>query len=276
MEKYLDFFLTYIKTEKNLSDNTVISYKKDIEQFFESCEIKELSELNKYNIRNFLLKINHLKPTSRRRKLSSIRAFMNFLSKESFIAKNEALDVDNARIDKKLPKVMDVHQTVKIIESAENKQDRALLETLYGVGCRISELVNIKVSDINFENRTVRLFGKGNKERIVPINNASINHILEHLQSRNFDSDYVFASRVSPNTPMTARNARRIVNKYGGKDVHPHMFRHSYATHLLSNGANIRHIQEMLGHADISTTQIYTHVANEEMTKTYRSYHPRG
>jgi integrase/recombinase XerD len=254
----------------------MISYKKDIEQYFELCNITELEQLNKYTIREFLSKISNLAPTSRRRKLSSIRSFMSFLSKDDIIEKNEALDIANAKIDRKVPRVMNVDETAKIIESADGIQDRAIMETLYGIGCRVSELVNIKISDIDFDNRRVKLFGKGNKERIVPINNSSIKAINALLESRDFNSDYVFASTVLINKPMTTRNVRRIVHKYGGKEVHPHMFRHSYATHLLSNDANLRHIQELLGHADISTTQIYTSVANEEMARTYRHSHPRG
>ena len=276
MEKYLKYYLDYIKTEKNLSDNTAICYRKDIEQYFNSCSITELSQLNKYTIREFLTKINSLAPTTRRRKLSAIREFMRFLKREGEIEQNDALDIENAKIDKRLPKVLNIQETARIIDSAENKQDRAILETLYGLGCRVDELVHIKISDIDFDNRLVRLFGKGNKERIVPINNASIISINEHLQSRKYESDYVFASRDCPIVPMTTRNARRIVYKYGGKEVHPHMFRHSYATHLHANGVDINVIQELLGHADISTTTIYTHVANEQMSKAYRHAHPRS
>lgn len=276
MEKYLKYFIDYIRIERNLSENTAISYKKDVEQYIEHCSIVDLSQFNKQTIREYLSSINSLAPTSRRRKLSSIRAFLGFLSSEGIIEKNEAMDIRNAKIDKKLPKVMSIQETASIIDSAVNPQDRAILETLYGIGCRVSELVNIKISDIDFLNRQIRLFGKGNKERIVPINNASILAIKKHLQTRGFNSDYVFASRVLPGRPMTTKNASRVVHKYGGSEVHPHMFRHSYATHMHANGADIRYIQEMLGHSDISTTQIYTSVANEEMTSTYRHAHPRG
>jgi len=276
MNKYLNYFLEYISTEKNLSENTINSYKTDIKQYFEMCNITKLEQLNKYTIREYLSKINNLAPTSRRRKLSSIRAFLGFLCKDGIIEKNEAIEIENAKIDKKLPRVLNIDETAKIIESAESKQDRAILETLYGLGCRVSELVNIKISDIDFENRRVRLFGKGNKERIVPINNPSLKAILSHLQSRGFKSEYVFASRVLPGKPMTTKNVRRIVHKYGGKEVHPHMFRHSYATHLHANNVGINIIQELLGHADISTTTIYTHIANEQMSNAYRHAHPRS
>lgn len=276
MEKYLKYFLNYIRTEKNLSDNTIISYKKDLEQYFDSCSIVGLDDLNKHTIREFLTKINELAPTTRRRKLASIRGFFAFLFDEEIIDKNESLSIKTAKIDKKLPVVMSINETATIIDSAYSKQDRAILETLYGTGARISELVGIRISDIDYDARTVRLFGKGNKERIVPINNASLIAIKEHLDSRDFDSLYVFGSRVIPESPMTARNARERVYKHGGKGVHPHMFRHSYATHLHARGASIMDIKEMLGHADISTTQVYTHVTNEQMSRTYRHSHPRG
>jgi integrase/recombinase XerD len=274
MEKYLNYFLNFIRVEKNLSKNTIIGYSKDIEQYFKMCNIRELEQLDKHTIREYLSKISDLAPTSRRRKLSSLRAFMGFLSNEGIIEKNFASEVENAKIDKRLPKVMTVNETANIIDSADSTQDRAILETIYGLGCRVSELVNIKISDINFEDRTVRLFGKGNKERIVPINNASLSAILTHIKSRNFESEYVFGSRVLPERPMTTRNVGRIVDKYG--DAHPHMFRHSYATHLHANNVDINVIKDLLGHADISTTTIYTHISNEHMSRAYRHAHPRG
>lgn len=245
-------------------------------QYLEECEIVSLEQLNKTTIRNFLAKINSLAPTTRRRKLSAIRSFLRFLTNEGEVEKNYALEIDNAKIDKKLPDVMSITDTIGILNSATNEQDRAILETLYGVGCRIAELVNIKKVDIDFDNHRIKLFGKGNKERIVPINKPAIDAINRHLETRNFESIYVFASRRNPEIPMTTRNARRIVYKYGGKNVHPHMFRHSYATHLHSRGVDIRVIQELLGHSDISTTTIYTSIADEQMSNAYNHAHPRG
>jgi site-specific recombinase XerD len=276
MDNYLNDFLNYMSVEKNLSNNTVISYKKDLNQYFESSSIVNIEQLNKSTIRKFLADINSLAPTTRRRKLSAIRSFMTFLKKEGVIEHNDALDIDNAKIAKKLPNVMTVNETSRILDSIDNEQDRAIMETLYGVGCRVGELVIIKVDDIDLENRTVKLLGKGNKERLVPINNPALNAIARHLETRNYNSPYVFASRRTPSLPMTTRNARRIVYKYSDGEVHPHMFRHSYATHLHANGADIRYIQELLGHADINTTTVYTTIANEQMSKAYRTAHPRG
>jgi site-specific recombinase XerD len=274
MEKYLKVFLSYIHNEKNLSANTIVAYRKDIQQYL--TKVNDLSDLNRFTIREFLSDISTLAPSTRRRKLSAVREFMKFLNKEGIIENNEALLIDSVKPEKKLPKVLNVNQVASIIDSAENKRDRALLETMYGIGCRVEELVNIKISDIDFDNRMIRLFGKGNKERIVPINNASITAIQAHINSRGFESDYIFSTRILPSVPMTTRNARRIVYKYGGKEVHPHMFRHSYATHLHANSVDINVIQELLGHSDISTTTIYTHIANEQMSKAYRHAHPRG
>jgi integrase/recombinase XerC len=276
MYNHLDNFLNYLTIEKNASQNTVISYKKDITQYIEDCNIDNLEQLNKATIRTFLAGIMNLAPTTRRRKLSSIRSFLSYLVREGVLEKNDALEIANAKIDRRLPEIMSVNETASIIESATSEQDRAILETLYGVGCRVSELVNIKISDINFEERTVRLFGKGNKERSVPINNPTINAIKQHLHTRRYSSEYVFASKNNPESPMTDRNARRIVYKYTNGDVHPHMFRHSYATHLHGNGVDIRIIQGLLGHSNLNTTTIYTALANEKMSNAYRIAHPRG
>jgi site-specific recombinase XerD len=276
MNNHLENFLNYLKIEKNASHNTVVSYKKDITQYIEECDIESIEQLNKATIRAFLAGIMNLAPTTRRRNLSSIRSFMSYLTREGIIEKNDALEIANAKVDRRLPEIMSVNETASIIESATSEQDRAILETLYGLGCRVSELVNIKISDIDFEERTVKLFGKGNKERIVPINNSAINAIKQHINTRKYSSDYVFASKNNPNISMTDRNARRIVYKYTNGDVHPHMFRHSYATHLHGNGVDIRIIQGLLGHSNINTTTIYTSLANENMSKAYRHAHPRG
>jgi integrase/recombinase XerD len=201
---------------------------------------------------------------------------MQFLVREGILEKNYGLEVDKPRLERKLPKIMTVNDTAKYIDAVGNLQDRAILETLYGVGCRVQELVSIKKSDIDFDNRTVRLYGKGNKERSVPINNSAINAIMTHLDKREMNSNYIFASRSNPNEHMSTRNAHRRVVKHTGGEMHPHMFRHSYATHLHANGVDIRVIQELLGHSDINTTTIYTSLANEQVSSAYRHAHPRG
>lgn len=276
MKKYLEDFLNYLRIEKNSSHNTIIGYELDIIQYFDSCEITNIKQITKTTIRKFLSEISDLAPTTRRRKLSSIRSFLTFMYREGLIEKNPALEIDNVKIDRKLPEIMSVNETARILDSVINYQDRAILETLYGVGCRVAELVIIKIADIDFDERTVKLFGKGNKERVVPINNSAINAIKNHLENRKYDSNYIFANRSNPSVPMTTRNARRIVYKYTDGEIHPHMFRHSYATHLHANDVDIRIIQELLGHANINTTTIYTSLANSKMSKAYRHAHPRG
>jgi site-specific recombinase XerD len=276
MKNQLNDFLNYLRIEKNSSLNTIVSYRKDIEQFIESGEISDISEMTKPKIRNFLSEIQHLAPRTRGRKLSAIRSFMTFLVREGLIEKNYALEIDKPKLEKKLPTVMTVNETANYIDAVTNHQDRAVLEVLYGIGCRADELVNIRHADIDFDNRTVKLFGKGNKERIVPINNSAIKAIENHLKTRDISSEYIFASKRYPDIPMTTRNAHKIVKKHTQGLVHPHMLRHSYATHLHANGVDIRIIQELLGHSDINTTTIYTSLANEQMSIAYRHAHPRG
>jgi site-specific recombinase XerD len=276
MKNYLKDFENYLIVEVNASQNTIDGYNIDLAQYIKECGIESLEQLDKPSIRQFLTKISHLAPRTRRRKLSSIRSFMTFLKSEGLIKDNPSLEIANVKVEKRLPKVMSVNQTASIIDSAESQQDKAILETLYATGCRVSELVGIKIRDIDFEERTLRVIGKGDKEREVPINNPAIRAIKEHLATRGYDSEYVFASRVYNERPMTTKNVRKRVKKFGGEEVHPHMLRHSYATHLHANGVDIRVIQELLGHADISTTTIYTAIANEQMSKAYRSAHPRS
>lgn len=278
MDKYLTDFLAYLRVEKNYSINTIDGYGTDLRQFFTECGIQKTPELTKAKIREFLANMANanLAPTTRKRKLASIRSFMSFLKREGIIDVNVSLEVDSAKADKKLPKAITVNETATMLDSISNNQDRALVETLYGIGCRVSELVQLKISDIDFESRTALVFGKGNKERMLPINNSALAAIRKHLDTRNFESEYIFASRRFPEKPMTTRNARNIVYKYTDGDLSPHMLRHSYATHLFANGVDIRIIQELLGHSDINTTTIYTKVANDHMTNAYRVAHPRG
>lgn len=276
MKNHLESFINYIKVEKNLSENTAINYQSDLTQFFTKCKIEDVEELTKSNIRLYLVKIADLSAKTRKRKLASIRSFMAFLKEENIISDNYALDIKTPKVPKTVPRVMTQNETATILDSVDNAQDKAILETLYGIGCRISELINMKITDINFEERTVLIRGKGDKERLLPINNTALRCIKEHLETRGFYSPYVFGSKVNPSQPMSARNARDRVYKYTDGKISPHKFRHSFATHLLSNDADIRVIQELLGHADISTTTIYTSVANEQMSRAYRHAHPRG
>jgi site-specific recombinase XerD len=274
-------FLDYLRTEKNCSQKTIINYGSDIKNFIKIYSIQVPSDISKQKIRAF---ISHLaqenkEATTRNRNLSAIKSFCKFLHTEDFIKDNPSTEIASARTQRKLPVVYSIKETTDTIDAILNVRDKAIVETLYGTGVRVSELVNIKFSDIDFASKTLKVFGKGSKERVIPINDSAISSILQHLQSRKgwgIDS-YVFQSPLSDNNPITTRAIYDIVKKNATtlNKISPHKLRHSFATHLLSNGANINEIQKMLGHENINTTTIYAHVSVSDLSKAHRSAHPR-
>ncbi len=276
MKAYIEEYLNFLKAEKNCSNNTLRSYRVDIEQFANKQGITLVEQITKQAIRSHIAMLveSGMEPSTRNRKLTSIRSFCNYLFGEGYIPNNPATAVQYAKMDKRLPKVMSVTQTFEFIDSADNLRDKAALETLYGTGARVEELVNIKISDIDFGQSLVRLFGKGGKERIVPISGAAVEVIKEYLETRESDSIYLFESPVIKGRPISTRAMYNITVKYA--NLSPHKFRHSVATHLLSNGMDVREIQELLGHENINTTTIYTQVAVEQMAKGFHRAHPRG
>lgn len=293
MKQYTNEFFNYLSGEREYSENTIVGYKKDINQFIEEIKIKSPSDISKSTIRAFLSKLKNemvlrngkkgLTPKSRNRKLSAIKLFCKFLKEEGHIKVNPSLEIDYARVEKRLPVYFSENEISDVIESAEDHyRDQAILEIFYSSGPRVSEVVGIKVEDVDFHGKTLRLFGKGGKERIVPATTNSLKAIATHLQAREKDSEYLFACPYKDSTkPISARTARNVVYKYGKKKnnlpkISPHKIRHSVATHLHKNGMDIRNVQELLGHEDISTTMMYTHIVNEALTKSFQSSHPRG
>lgn len=292
----------YLKNEKNYSNNTIISYKNDLTQFFNF--VKNYKLLKKTNIkyinheimRKYIvyLKENKYSRRSISRKVSSTRSFFKFIHKEGIINVNPTLNLITPKINKKLPNFLYLQEVNKFIETpSKNKplgiRDRAILEVLYGTGIRVGELINLNISDIDFSENIIRVFGKGSKERILPLSNISIRAIQEYLKNRNLfnknkyikmnDKDALFLNRFGGR--LTARSIRRIIIKYMkmaglNKKLSPHVLRHSFATHLLAGGADLRSVQELLGHKSLSTTQIYTHITKERLKTIYRKSHPRS
>jgi site-specific recombinase XerD len=287
MEKYIQEYIQYLRVERRCSIKTLESYKNDIEQFVKEETIKELSDITKIKIRSLLFKLDApkeeggygMEATSRNRKLTAIRSFCKYLLSEGYIEKNPAIDIKFATVDRKLPSTISVQQTVSIIESAETLRDKAALEIMYGTGCRVAELVIIKYSDFDLEGQRLRLFGKGRKERIVPLGGPAVEAIREYIASNESDSVYLFPSPKDSTKPITTRAMYNVTRKYGdanGIAISPHKFRHSYATHLLSNNADIRSIQKLLGHVNINTTTVYTQVAIDKLASEFHQAHPRG
>jgi integrase/recombinase XerD len=296
MEMFLKEYLAHIKLEKNLSQNTVYSYKNDINafiSFLKNSSIDDPSNVSSDNIGDFFktLKELGLSGSSSARYFSSLKGFFLYLLKNKYIVKNPIEKITAPRISKKLPGVLDINEVDKILSAPKvddklGLRDKAMLELFYACGTRVSELINLKVNDLFFDNEIIRVFGKGSKERLIPIGTSAISWIEEYLKKsrpllmkKSRSENILFLnSRGSKLSRMGVwKTIDRYVKEAGiEKDVHPHTFRHSFATHLLEGGADLRAVQEMLGHADISTTQIYTHIDRDYIKQVHKQYHPRG
>jgi integrase/recombinase XerD len=296
MNIFLKEYLTILKLEKNLSENTLNSYKNDISsflRFIENYKIDDPSQITRSHLASFFktLKNAGLVSTSTARYYSSLKGFFLFLLASKYIITNPIEKIPSPKLDKKLPLVLSFPEVDLIlskpdINSKLGLRDKAILETLYACGLRISELIGLKISDLFFKEEIIRVLGKGSKERIVPIGRSAVNWINEYLntcrpllQKKAFSENYLFLNRRGKK--FSRMGMWKIVNRYvieAGieKPVHPHTFRHSFATHLLEGGADLRAVQEMLGHADISTTQIYTHIDREYIKQVHKQFHPRG
>lgn len=296
MELFLKEYLAHIKLEKNLSQNTVSSYKIDINafiSFLKDSGIDDPSDISSDHIGSFFktLKELGLLGSSSARYFSSLKGFFLYLLKNKYIVKNPIEKITAPRISKKLPGVLDVNEVEKILSApdANDKlglRDKAMLELFYACGTRVSELINIKVNDLFFEDEIIRVFGKGSKERLIPVGSSAIKWVGEYLKKsrpllmkKSKSENNLFLN--SRGSKLSRMGVWKIIDRYvkqAGieKDVHPHTFRHSFATHLLEGGADLRAVQEMLGHADISTTQIYTHIDRDYIKQVHKQYHPRG
>lgn len=296
MEMFLKEYLAHIKLEKNLSQNTISSYKNDISvfiSFLKNSGIDDPSNVSSDNIGGFFktLKELGLSGSSSARYFSSLKGFFLYLLKNKYIVKNPIEKIAAPRISKKLPGVLDINEVDKILSApnVDDKlglRDKAMLELFYACGTRVSELINLKVNDLFFDNEVIRVFGKGSKERFIPIGTSAISWIEEYLKKsrpllmkKSKSENILFLN--SRGSKISRMGIWKIIDRYTKeagieKDVHPHTFRHSFATHLLEGGADLRAVQEMLGHADISTTQIYTHIDRDYIKQVHKQYHPRG
>ncbi len=288
-------FLRHLKIEKNLSDNTIISYNFDLtrfSQFLSSKRIRDCESAKPETISEFVYTLYDigLAGSSIARNISAVRMFYQYLFSEGAIKSNPASLIDSPKPPGKLPSVLSVNDILRILEQPDINtelgiRDRAMLEFLYGTGVRVSELTAIKVRNIDEELLIVKVFGKGSKERLVPCGEISYGYIKRYIKdsrpalikSASRPMDHLFLNWRG--NPMTRMGVWKIIRKYclqsGVKaKVSPHTFRHSFATHLLEGGADLRAVQEMLGHADISTTQIYTHLDREYLLEVHKTFHP--
>ena len=295
MNELIEKYLNYLILEKGLASNTLESYSKDIIEyadFLEKNNITDIKITNPTIILSWLINLqkNGLSSKSRARHLITIRGFYKFLIQENIINSNPIKDIDIPRTGLQLPDIISLQEIKVLLETPDitkprELRDSAMLEILYGAGLRVSELVNMKVQDINLEACFVKIFGKGSKERIIPIGSHARKKTRQWLiTGRNFmlktySSKYLFVARKGK--PITRQGFWKALKKYAVKagilkKITPHTIRHCFATHLLEGGADLRSVQTMLGHSDISTTQIYTHISSEYLINMHKKYHPRG
>lgn len=296
MEIFLKEYLTTLKLERNLSGNTVSSYKNDISSllgFLETLDITDPSQVSKKELNSFFSSLSKtgLSSNSAARYYSSIKGFFRYLFIQNYIKENPMEKVSSPKLKKGLPLVLSVTEVDSILSRPDTSnvlglRDKALLELLYACGVRVSELLGLKVSDLFFNEEMIRVFGKGSKERLVPVGRSAVKWVNEYLiksrpmlEKKHKSENFLFLNKRG--TKLSRMGIWKIVDKYvkdAGikKEVHPHTFRHSFATHLLEGGADLRAVQEMLGHADISTTQIYTHIDREYIKQMHKDFHPRG
>jgi integrase/recombinase XerD len=296
MQEFIKEYLAHLKLEKNLSDNTINSYLNDLTQFINFVADKNINDPNEITTGLIAKYFEQARAKDRSsstsaRYLSSIKGFFSYLFFNGYIGKDPTEVLSTSIKGRKLPSVLSFHEIEKILALPDvshrlGLRDKALLEIAYSCGLRVSEAIDLKISDLLFENEVIRVMGKGSKQRIVPIGKSARGYITEYLtNSRPFlvkgskSENYVFLN--VRGTKLSRMGVWKIFDRYvkeSGieKEVHPHTFRHSFATHLLEGGADLRAVQEMLGHTDISTTQIYTHIDRETVKQDHRDFHPRG
>ncbi|MDD3344969.1 MAG: tyrosine recombinase XerC [Candidatus Omnitrophica bacterium] len=289
MKKHIDKFMRYLEIEKNYSGHTLLNYKLDLEDFEKFLGGTDVAQIDYLSLRKYLavLKEKNLCSRTVGRRLSALRSFFRFLSREGYIKANPILMLSSPKLEKHLPSFMTEEEVKKLIESASDAngagiaglRDRAILEMFYSSGLRISELVGLNVDDIDFISGIVKVRGKGKKERVVPVGEAALGALRGYLGKRKKESSAVFLNRNSRR--ISTRGVSYTLAKYlhsaGIKPgISAHTFRHSFATHLLNRGADLRTVQELLGHANLSTTQIYTHLTTERLKSVYDKAHPHA
>jgi integrase/recombinase XerC len=306
MEQLLTQFLEHLRYERNLSEHTLRNYESDLQQFYDYLAPAQpqtgkrtepaLAAIDHITVREWLATLHaaHKQKASIARKLAALRTFFQFLVREGMLEMNPAKLVSTPRLEKKLPKHLSIEEAIKFVETPNlatdlGKRDRAMLELMYATGVRVAELTKLNLGHIDFKNRLIRVTGKRRKERIVPFGEPALDALKVYLDVR---EGFLEAAPVSEREPealflnyqgtrITTRSVGRMVEKYiricaGRYDISPHALRHSFATHLLDSGADLRDIQELLGHARLSTTQVYTHVSMEKLIQVYDKAHPKA
>ncbi len=294
MKELVDTFLSYLSVERGLSRNTIISYKEDLEHYIEfltALHIDTFSKTTKNEVIDFMLnqKERGISPNSVARRLAAIKVFYRFMVRERILKTDPTSLIDSPKLWKKIPETLSLNEVDALlsqpnIKNPQGIRDKAILETFYATGMRVSEVVNLKSANVNLEVGFLRCIGKGNKERIIPLGKKAISSLKRYLDAarkhmlKQKESEFIFLNRSGKK--ISRQSLWKIIKRYAKearikKPIRPHILRHSFATHLLERGADLRSVQEMLGHANISTTQIYTHISKDRLKTIHRTFHPR-
>ncbi|MEJ9211348.1 site-specific tyrosine recombinase XerD [Bacillus smithii] len=297
MNDYLQDFLHFLIVEKGLAKNTIVSYERDLKSYLHYLQtVEQITDVNQITRIHIIQFLNHLRKEGKSAKtlarhVASLRAFHQFLLREKVADQDPSVHIESPHLERSLPKVLTLSEVEALLEAPDRSKpsglrDAAMLELLYATGIRVSELVNLNLDDLHLTMGFLRCIGKGNKERIIPVGKTAL-HVMEqylqygrpNMQSKKYRTDALFLNHHG--NRLTRQGFWKILKGLAKKaniekELTPHTLRHSFATHLLENGADLRAVQEMLGHADISTTQIYTHVTKTRLREVYSKFHPRA
>ena len=285
---YISDFLSYLEVEANYSENTIKSYENDLNKFEEYYKHKDLLKITSKDIDKFIQTLNDLAPSTVSHNISSLKTFYSYFLKLERISVNPTDGIKSPKLGVHLPTYLTIDEINKLLDievtDAFSSRNKAILELMYATGLRISEVITLEFKNLDYEECIVRVIGKGSKERIVPINDYAIKYLRDYIDNyrpelvKNEINNYIFLN--NHGRMLTRQGIFKMIKNYASikgikKTIGPHTLRHTFATHLLENGADLRVIQELLGHSDISTTQIYTHLTNEALHNEYKKYFPR-
>ena len=278
----LSEYLEYLEIEKGLAANTIEAYRRDLAEFLDFCTEKgaeDIQNITRSHINGYIMMLHdkNLTATSVMRKTASLRGFFKWLCANEICTTNPALTLEHPKVPKKLPKVMTIEEINTLLSQNLNKREKVILELLYGCGLRVSELVNLKINDMDLSAKYLQCTGKGSKERIVPIGSKALKAIKDYEKERDF---ILQKNRLTSKNLLLTEDGKNItrqevytfIHKLGEKihkSISPHTLRHTFATHLLENGADLRVVQELLGHSDVATTQLYTHISKKRLKEVY-------
>lgn len=279
--QYLSEYLDYLEIEKGLSQNTLDAYRRDIDDFFNFLNDIEISQVQRAQINLYIRNLHEKRysPRSIMRKIASLRGLFKWADANEVIKSNPALTIEQPKIPQRLPKVVSIKEIEEILSHNLTLMQKAIVELLYGCGLRVSELVNLTLTNCDIKNRQLQCRGKGSKDRMVPLNKNACNAVAEYLKERqyivqkyNLTTDNLIINEKGKK--ITRQEVYNFIREQGqtlNKRISPHTLRHSFATHLIENGADLRVVQELLGHSDVSTTQLYTHISKKRLKEVYFS-----